>query len=277
MCYCFVLSTVLLNLSHRSQVDFHASSSRGFGVLNFQVCHLVGFFTSFFNSFWCFCLFGPFADSFLSWNVQLNESFRKTVSVAKSMWFIYIYFLKCMWLLLLQFSCMKSTKQGFQICRKKKSILGTNWTPLMQLLKPHSFTIHIKVQICTAECILIKSLSSLGQSLPACSYGVKSFVRTHQLWQLWGQGRWHQMRSVVVRCLPQFPAALLVSCSSFACGTDHITQLSIMLWKTMQKILSCFFGSCGDNSKPVLSTGSEPVDNRPPTKEDKQESAGTSR
>ena len=48
MCYCFVLSTVLLNLSHRSQVDFHASSAHGFGVLNFQVCHLVGFFPSFF-------------------------------------------------------------------------------------------------------------------------------------------------------------------------------------------------------------------------------------
>lgn len=36
-------------------------------------------------------------------------------------------------------------------------------------------------------------------------------------------------------------------------------------------------GSCDDNSKPVLSTGSEPVDDRPPTKEDKQESAGTSK
>ena len=116
----------------------------------------------------------------------------------------------------------------------------------MQLLKPHLFTIHIKVQICTAECISIKSLSSLGQSLSVWYYRVKSFVRTHQLWQLWGQGRWRQMRSVVVRCLPQFPAALLVSCHLFACGTDHISQLSIMLWKTMQKTLSCFFGSCDD-------------------------------
>ena len=144
-----------------------------------------------------------------------------------------------MWLLLLlQFSCMKSTKQGFQICRKK-SILEAKLTPLMQLLKPHLFTVHKKVQICTAECILIKGFKQ-SCSVSVWCYGVKSIVRRHQLWQLWGQERWHQTRSVVVHCLCQFPAALLVFCHWFAVGTDHISQLSIMSWKTVQKTLELF-------------------------------------
>ena len=53
--------------------------------------------------------------------------------------------------------------------------------------------------------------------------------------QLPGQSGWQGMRSVAVHCLHQFVAALLVSQQPFAYRTDHISQLSIMLWKTMQK------------------------------------------
>ena len=40
--------------------------------------------------------------------------------------------------------------------------------------------------------------------------GVKLVIRTYQLWQLPGQGRWHWMRSVVVHCIHQFQATSLV-------------------------------------------------------------------
>ena len=53
------------------------------------------------------------------------------------------------------------------------------------------------------------------------------------------------MRSGVVHCLHQFPATILVSRCSFACGTDHILQLSIMILimshNTMQKTDLFFF------------------------------------
>ena len=81
------------------------------------------------------------------------------------------------------------------------------------------------------------------------------------------------MKSVVVFCLRQFPATLLVLHHLFACATDTILQLSIMLRKTTQKTLTCFFFRChDDNSESVHSTSSEPVDNRPPAQEGKQTS-----
>ena len=92
--------------------------------------------------------------------------------------------------------------------------------------------------------------------------------------------------SVVGHSLHQFSATLLVSCCSFACRTDNISQHSIMLQKTPQKInadLKFFiinFFSCDDRSKPVPSTSSEPVDNRLPIRDGKQtnkQSVNTSR
>ena len=82
------------------------------------------------------------------------------------------------------------------------------------------------------------------------------------------------MKSVEVFCLRQFPATLLVLHHLFACATDTILQLSIMLRKTTQKTLTCFFFFHGhdDNSESVHSTSSEPVDNRPPAQEGKQTS-----
>ena len=86
---------------------------------------------------------------------------------------------------------------------------------------------------------------------------VKWVVRMYQLWQLPGQGGWHQTRLVVVHCLCQFPAVLLVSHPSFACVTDYISQLSTS-WKTMT-CFSFLSGNSDDSFKPVLSTSSEQV------------------
>ena len=81
-------------------------------------------------------------------------------------------------------------------------------------------------------------------------------------------------RPVVVYCLCQFPATLLVSLHSFVCGTDHISYFSIMLRKTMQKtdFLFSFLlpHSHDDSFEPVPFASSEPVDNRLPTEEGKQ-------
>ena len=82
---------------------------------------------------------------------------------------------------------------------------------------------------------LTLSIFSPTQSLFLWCWGVKSVVRMYQLWQLPGQSGWHQMRSVVLHCPCQFLATLPVSHYSFACRTDHISQLSIISWKRMQK------------------------------------------
>ena len=93
----------------------------------------------------------------------------------------------------------------------------------------------------------------------------------------------------MVHSLPQFPATLLVFCHSFACEIDHISQLSIMLQKDKAEnlvLLFCFVFVVFsvmiklNSFKPVPSTSSVPVDNRPPTQEGKQisqESASTSK
>ena len=87
------------------------------------------------------------------------------------------------------------------------------------------------------------TLSSFSpvQSLFLWCWGVKSVVRMYQLWQLPGQSGWYQMRSMVLHCSCQFLATLLVSHHSFACRTDHISQLSIISWKRMQKPWLVFF------------------------------------
>ena len=99
--------------------------------------------------------------------------------------------------------------------------------------------------------------------------GAKLFVRTYKLWQLC------QARVVVVHCLHQFLAALLVSCCSFVCGTDHILQLSTMSWKSIRKTRTfLFFCFCiyDDSFQPVPFTNSKLVDSRLPTQEGKQTS-----
>ena len=113
-------------------------------------------------------------------------------------------------------------------------------------------------------------------------WGVRLVVRTYQLWQLPGQGRWHPRRSVVldVQCLHQFLDVLQVFCSSFACRTEYISQLNNHARKNHAKNLTNNFCFCSydDSSKPVPSTNSELVDNRLPTQESKQtsqESAST--
>ena len=89
----------------------------------------------------------------------------------------------------------------------------------------------------------------------------------------------------MVHCLRQFLAALLLSCRSFACRTDHISQLRIMLWKDKAensrtdegKNLLLLF-SHDDSSLEI--TSSEPVDNRLTIQEGKQtrqESVNTSK
>ena len=62
--------------------------------------------------------------------------------------------------------------------------------------------------------------------------------QSYQLWQLSGQSVWPWTGSVIVHCLHQFLATLLVSHHSFACRIDHISQLSIMSQKTIQKTLT---------------------------------------
>ena len=62
--------------------------------------------------------------------------------------------------------------------------------------------------------------------------------QSYQLWQLSGQSVWPGTGSTIVHCLHQFLATLLVSHYSFACRIDHISQLSIMSQKTIQKTLT---------------------------------------
>ena len=76
------------------------------------------------------------------------------------------------------------------------------------------------------------------------------------------------MRSLVVHCQCRLPATLLVSCLSFACGTNCISQLKVVLQKIVQMLFIYF--SCDDHSKLVPSTSSEPVDNNLPIQEGKQ-------
>ena len=94
--------------------------------------------------------------------------------------------------------------------------------------------------------------------------------------------QWHWRRLAVVHCLytsvSRCITSLVVTCRSFAGGTDHISQLSILLWKTVQKMLTSFYYSHDDSSEPYISTGSETVDFRPPNQVGKQtcrESANT--
>ena len=145
----------------------------------------------------------------------------------------------------------------------------------------------------TALAVSLSLRVSLWLSLSFSDVGVWSWFLKHFSF-VSCQGRWHWTRSVVVQGLPQLLATLLVFCHAFACGINHISQLSIMLQKkTRQKTLSLVFFSCFfpvmiilnsftilNSFKPVPSASSEPVDNRPPTQEGKQtsqESASTSK
>ena len=70
-----------------------------------------------------------------------------------------------------------STEAGVADTQKNHFLCKS--TPLMQLLKPRAFSIHKKVQICMADCILIKVFKqSLFHSVSDVS--VKLAVRTYQ-------------------------------------------------------------------------------------------------
>ena len=105
-------------------------------------------------------------------------------------------------------------------------------------------------------------------------------VIIHNLWH-WMKSvmihsLWHRMRSVIIHGLCQFLATLLDSRHSFACETNHISQLRIMSWKTTQRTLTCFFPcNCDDNSQPVPLTSSGQVDKTRSTWEGKETSQGS--
>ena len=96
-------------------------------------------------------------------------------------------------------------KQGSQINRKK-NVFFCKITPSCNCSNPMHllYILCKKGQICMTDCILMKGFKqslSLTQSLSLWCWGVKSIVRTYQLWQLWDQGGWQWLRSVVVHCL----------------------------------------------------------------------------
>ena len=100
---------------------------------------------------------------------------------------------------------------------------------------------------------------------------VQSLFQNYQLWQLAGLGGWQNKVSGSLLPVRQFWAALLVSCHSFACGTDHISQLCIMSGNRKQKT-DLFFHSHDGRYEPVASISSEWIDIRPATQEGKQTS-----
>ena len=140
----------------------------------------------------------------------------------------------------------------------------------MQFLKPCAFTIYAKKSWSVWQSVFwLKALSILSLIWSLSDIEVQKLVvrlRTCHLWQLpdQGGGGGHWTSSVVVHCLCQFPAILLVSCHSFTYMTDHIfrAQRNIM---TFFFNLTFFFCSHDDSSEPVPSTSSEQVNNRPPT------------
>ena len=129
----------------------------------------------------------------------------------------------------------------------------------MQFLKPCAFTVYVKKSWSVWQSVFwLKALSILSLEVQ------KLVVRTCHLWQLpdQGGGGGHWTSSVVVHCLCQFPAILLVSCHSFTYMTDHI-------FRAQRNIMTCFFLIWlffNDSSEPVPSTSSEQVNNRPPTR-----------
>ena len=78
--------------------------------------------------------------------------------------------------------------------------------PLSQLLKPHAFTQKKGPNLYDGMKGFKQPLSLVLSPFTLWRRGVKFFVRIYQLWPLPGQGRWHQMKSVVVHCLHQFQA-----------------------------------------------------------------------
>ena len=105
-------------------------------------------------------------------------------------------------------------------------------------------------------------------------------VIIHNLWcwmrSVMIHSLWHWMRSVIIHGLCQFLATLLDSRHSFACETNHISQLRIMSWKTTQRTLTCFSPcNCDDNSQSVPLTSSGQVDKTPSTWEGKETSQGS--
>ena len=80
-------------------------------------------------------------------------------------------------------------------------------------------------------------LNSVSVSLTSrCEVTCQNTVNS---WQAWVGDNW--MRSVVVHCLHQFPAALLVFHHSHACRTDHILKPSTTRHKRLCRKLWPFF------------------------------------
>ena len=126
---------------------------------------------------------------------------------------------------------------------------------------------------CMTACIFLhKALSSLclAQSLSLWHQCAKSLS-----WQLI-QAR-VRPNTVSSNPLPTSVSSHITSFPPFIC--DHIMWLSIISWKTTQKIQTRFLCSRDDSAEPVPSTSSKLVNNRPPTQEGtqtSQESASTS-
>ena len=137
----------------------------------------------------------------------------------------------------------------------EKNMFLTQNNPLTHCSNPIHLLYTKKVQICTTECVLIKGLK---QSL--WCQGVKSAIRAYQLWQLPGQGGWHQMGSVEVTAYVNFQAHYLFPTILLHEGltTFHISAYNVAkkpknprkLWHGLHKFGSKMF----EGSKEVSTT-----------------------
>ena len=97
----------------------------------------------------------------------------------------------------------------------------------------------------------------------------------YELWKLPGQGGWHQLNEVSGSSLPVSVSGRITSFLLFICmqGWPHFTvQHNVAKDKAENWLFLILFCSCDDSSKPLPSTSSELVDNRPPTQEGNQTS-----
>ena len=116
-----------------------------------------------------------------------------------------------------------------------------------------------KVHILMTKCILVKGFKL--SVLLSLTLSLMSGCEVDWPW-------WVTSKEVSSSSLPTSVSGCITSFTSFpllhACGTSHISQLSITSQKTTQKTWTCFFSIV---MKPVASTISEPVDSRLPTEE----------
>ena len=120
----------------------------------------------------------------------------------------------------------------------------TAQTPCVYAKRSGSVQQCIWIKGCKQSLLLAQSLSlgPLHQSLSLGPLHQSLSLGLHQSPSLGPLhlSLWCQDVKPVVHCLHQFLATLLVSHHQFVCRTKHISQLSIMLQKTMQKTLDFF-------------------------------------